>query len=210
MNKSSLRQTGSTHIIIVIIILVLIGALGFVVWNENMNKDESASSSPNDTLTSSETESNNKTYSNDTIGISFKYPKEWVFLTCDDNLNIVYFSSDTRGVGGSDDSQLCGGGSDFPPQMSFYIANGSVEVASDASTLNIDALEAKKSVFISDGDFIRPKGFEFTKYSIELSDGRTIVCTYNKWPKELSDSYDSSEVTKQQFQNLVESSLVFI
>ncbi len=218
MIKKSQNQTGSAHVIIVIILVIaIIALLGFVIWKNFINKDEPHSANVNNVSTSDvETPppqgSDDKTYKNESIGISFKYPKDWVYLSCDDNPNIVFFGSDVRGIGGDNDSLLCGGGSDFPPQMSFYIAqtSGSVEDAADPSMLNIDGLEAKKSVFVSSGDSIQPEGFEITKYSVVLPDGRVIVATYSKWPSSASGSYDTSDETKRRFQELVESSLTFI
>ncbi|MDB5162492.1 MAG: hypothetical protein JWN28_99 [Candidatus Saccharibacteria bacterium] len=216
MIKNSQNQIGSAHVVIfVVLVAFIIGALGLVVWNNFINKEESQSSftssnGKSDSFTSPTQESDEKTYKNETIGISFTYPKQWVNLNCKDNPNIVFFASDSRGIGGDNDSLLCGGGSDFPPQMSFYIANGSVEIANDASSLIIDGLEAQKSVFVSSNESIRPEGFEITKYSVPLADGRAVVFTYSKWPKESTSSYDTSDETKQRFQDLVESSLTFI
>lgn len=42
MVRNSLKQTGSTHVIIIVILVIaLLGALGFVFWNNFMRKDSS-------------------------------------------------------------------------------------------------------------------------------------------------------------------------
>jgi hypothetical protein len=72
-------QKGSAHIIVTIILVVmLLGVLGFVFWQNFVNKSTNTQPAP-----STETEENiskevtYKTYQTDTHPISFQYPEAW-------------------------------------------------------------------------------------------------------------------------------------
>jgi hypothetical protein len=82
MIKTSSRQSGSAHVIIVIVLVaVLVGMLGFVFWKNYMNKD--TLKSINNKNTQSEVEAEEApydgwhSYSLKREGLDFKYPSSW-------------------------------------------------------------------------------------------------------------------------------------
>jgi len=121
MIKNSSHQKGSAHVVIIVILVVaLLGALGFVFWQNFMNKDSKEESVKQ---TTTQTDSPKKvtyvTYQTDTHPISFSYPSTWklenaqgsdeylfsrtVDVKTDDG-NVVTFMVGAQGLGGT-----CGG-----------------------------------------------------------------------------------------------------
>jgi len=80
MIKNSLRQKGSAHVvIIVILVLALIGALGFAFWQNYISNDGKVADMAMETQADVEVEPMSDVASEDTFGTNFsiKYPKEW-------------------------------------------------------------------------------------------------------------------------------------
>jgi len=219
MIKNSQKQTGSALVVIVIIVVIaLLSVLGYITWNNFFGpKNGNIAPGVNTTQQLSDSQvpiSNKKSYTNKSMGISFEYPDSWVSLSCErsDDIQAVYFASDERGIGNGNDSLLCGGGTDFPPQMSFMIipTSDNQELKAEFTTIQIDNVKVKKYVIITDENSIRPPGFEITYYSAILDNGKTAIFIYNKLPLSSSDTYDTSNETKQQFEDLVELTLQFL
>lgn len=125
VNKTS--QKGSAHVIIVVILVVaLLGALGFVFWQNFIQKDtETKPVTQSNTHKDVPKQVTYKTYQTDKHPISFKYPDSWtvknekaddqysfsrsvdVVTSADD---VVSFSVGGQGLGGT-----CGGN---PPTRS--------------------------------------------------------------------------------------------
>lgn len=203
-----IHQTGHALTIIVIIITIgLFGVLGYVAWNKFLNPANPETPAGQEAAKVNSTPAPTTTFSSDVIGISFSYPEEWVKLECPGNPSVVYFGSDIRGVGNGNQSLLCGGGSDFPAQMSFAVVDDFVDEAFNSKPVTIDGVEATKSVFVATEGSIRPAGFEVTKYIVLMKNGKTAVFTYSKWPESESSSYDTSNQTREAFKRLVETSL---
>jgi len=86
MIKNSLRQKGSTHVVIIIILVfVLLGALGFIFWQNFINKEPSQSNPESNTSTNTPVEIKDsyegwKSYESNRDEYSIKYPSNW-FLT---------------------------------------------------------------------------------------------------------------------------------
>lgn len=85
MIKNSQRQIGSAHLVIVITLVVaLIGALGFIFW-QNFVKTETDTS---ESVTTKEIEESSETdkyadwgtYESVRDGYSIKYPKDWIII----------------------------------------------------------------------------------------------------------------------------------
>ena len=120
MIKDSSHQKGSAHVVIIILIVALLGALGFVFWQNFMNKDSKETPIKQ---TTTQTDSPKKvtyvTYQTDTHPISFTYPDTWKLENAqgsdEDSFsrsvdvktsegNAISFSVGGQGIGG-----LCGG-----------------------------------------------------------------------------------------------------
>ena len=80
------QQAGSAHVIItVVLVAALIGALGFIFWQNFVSKKSVASTAPAaSTATGGSTQSAAtdkysgwKTYTDSTVGFSFRYPADW-------------------------------------------------------------------------------------------------------------------------------------
>lgn len=207
MTKRSYQTGNALTIIVIIITIAIIGVLGYVAWNKFFNPANPESQVSQEANQADNIPPETKTFSSETIGVSFQYPKEWVSLECPGNPNVVYFGSDIRGIGNGNESLLCGGGTDFPAQMSFAVYDTFVDDAISSKPVIIDGVEATKSVFIATEDSIRPAGFEVTKYIVPLITGKTAVFTYSKWPASESSSYDTTNQTREEFKRLVETSL---
>lgn len=232
MIKNSSKETGSAHVVIIVILIVaIIGALGFVVWKNFLDTPDSSNTSksvvtPKNEETSKE---DTLTYRSEAIGIEFKYPKDWIKVECDntyveDPQNRVYFGTTNEGLAivDGESTQLCGGGSDFPPQMRFSIGNApsaeSIEYynenAESITEITIDGKVARKIVYIAGSDTIAPYSeSETTSYSINIGNGRAVAASYIRWPSQTSDlsgGRDNSEASKDKFIDVVEKSLRFL
>jgi flagellar basal body-associated protein FliL len=79
--KKPQSEQGSAHvIIIVVLVLVVLGLLGFVFWQNFIDKKpakSTASTTSSKTSTKNDTPANMKTYTNETLGFSFNYPSGW-------------------------------------------------------------------------------------------------------------------------------------
>lgn len=85
MIKNPQTQAGSAHVVIVIILVVaLTGALGFIFW-QNFMKTETDTSEPVATTEIEESSETDKyvdwgTYESARDGYSIKYPKDWIVI----------------------------------------------------------------------------------------------------------------------------------
>ncbi|QQG50916.1 MAG: hypothetical protein HZB75_00185 [Candidatus Saccharibacteria bacterium] len=226
MVKSSSRQIGSVHFIIIIILVVtLLGVLGFVFWQNFINKKDTVNTETNKTIDTAQNEDKSKsdmlTYRNDSIGIEFNYPKNWIKIECD-NTNIenpqnkVYFGTTNDGLSIVDgkSTQLCEVGSDFPPQMTFSISDDIddglyLDYAQSATDVMIDGIRAKKYLSFTDSKSIMP-GLESTTYVIKNAYGLYITANYKRFPRTTSGSRDNSEASLRAFVDVVERSLRFL
>ena len=83
MIKNSQRQTGSAHVVIIIILVItVLGLLGFVFWQNFLNKESLVNNSGDNTPTATPVESNDpykgwKLYESNRDGYSIKYPSNW-------------------------------------------------------------------------------------------------------------------------------------
>ncbi len=83
MVKSSQKQNGSAHVLIVIILVVaLIGTLGFVFW-QNLTRNEAAETKT-ETEVATKTQTQEPTvpntwpkFNDNTLGLNFNYPDSW-------------------------------------------------------------------------------------------------------------------------------------
>lgn len=227
MIKTSLRQNGSAHVaIIIILIAALLGTLGFIFWQNFVKKSDTTNietSKSTDEGKDDEQKPGADTlvYRNDSIGIEFTYPKDWIKVECDDTYitdpqNRVYFGTNEAGLGivkGSD-SNLCGGGTDFPPQMSFAIEDNDAEYTEHGrtqpfTTVQIDDKEARKSVTVGGSDSIQP-GLERTRYVVDINSAQHVSFTYARFLESTNSPRDNSEASKQMFISVVENSLTFL
>lgn len=122
MIKTSSKQSGSAHVIIIVILVIaLLGTLGFVFWKNYINKDGTKKVETETSVKKEEAPKpvTYKTYQTDTHPVSFKYPDTWnlenakaddtyafyrsVSVKTDRN-DIVGFSIGGSGLGGT-----CGG-----------------------------------------------------------------------------------------------------
>lgn len=225
MIKASRGQTGSAQVVIITILIVaILVVLGFVFWQNFIKKDVAS----NIETTTEYGEANDQrsntdrlTYRNDSIGIEFTYPKDWIKVECDDTYianpqNRVYFGTNEAGLGIVDgsDANICGGGTDFPPQMAFEINDNDDEYrehghAQPFTVVEIDGIDARKSVTVGSSDSI-PPGLERTQYVVDINDTQHVVFSYARFPDVTSDPRDNSEASRQMFIDLVENSLKFL
>jgi hypothetical protein len=219
MIKSYSKQTGSAHIIIIVVLAVaLLGTVGFVFW-QNFTQSKDTTGTVNVPKEENKQNADMLVYHSDPIGIEFTYPKDWIKVECDNTypennpLNKVYFGTTNEGLGIADgkSTQLCGGGSDFPPQMAFSLRENIdeglyLDYAESATDVMIDGVRAKKYAGLTDSKSIMP-GLESTTYLIKKTSSLYITASYNRFPEITSGSRDNSEATKQKFIDVVEKSL---
>ena len=220
MIKNSQRQIGSAHVVITIVLVVaIIGLIGFVFWQNFIKSDDTLQVS-NDTSEKSSNQdkenANSLSYSNEVIGIKIDYTKDWVKLECDNTYvenpqNTVYFGTNNYGVGIVDakESNLCGGGTDFPPQAAITRVETRDEFTGTYTNVTIDGKIAKKYTATSGQDSIQP-GLEMTRYLVDMGSGQYIVVSYNRFPGIENDKRDNSEASLQSFTKLVEENLQFL
>lgn len=121
--KRKITQAGSAHIIIIIVLVVaLLGTLGFVFWQNFINKTDSNKSTDTSTVVKEEETSIDglKTYVNQKYKLSFEYPSDWsvevkddesggdlnyyrLFINDADGEQVAYLSAASGGVGGTCD-----------------------------------------------------------------------------------------------------------
>jgi cytoskeletal protein RodZ len=110
MIKHSDNQTGSAHVVVIIILVVVVlGLLGFVFWQNFIQKEESASSTQVTTTTSTPVDSENpykgwKIYESKRDGYTISYPANW-YVTAEtegDGPYIRSFNPDTIADGPRD------------------------------------------------------------------------------------------------------------
>lgn len=122
MIKTSSKQTGSAHVVIIVILVVaLLGTLGFVFWQNFIARDgKTEQAAQTSTQKEVSKEVTYKTYQTDTHPISFKYSDKWSLenpmadnqyeqfrRSIDvktDKGDVVTFSVGGQGIGGT-----CGG-----------------------------------------------------------------------------------------------------
>jgi|GEM_PF-5651761 len=77
--KSRHTQTGSAHVVIIIVLVIaVLGALGFIFWQNFLNKPAASTTT---TTTTKTTASDTTTYKNTDLGFSVDYPSTWKFAT---------------------------------------------------------------------------------------------------------------------------------
>lgn len=148
-------------------------------------------------------------YENSQLGFSLRYPEEWIIVECEGRPN-VYFGSDERGVGMTDGASiLCGGGTDFPAQVSVRTeekADAERALASQQpTTVTIDGQEVQKVTYTNSAESLHPH-LENTMYFVERENDY-VVFRYAKWPA--GADYDTSEESKNKFIHMMEETLRF-
>lgn len=96
-------QSGSAHIVIIIVLVIaLLGTLGFVFWQNFLNKKDSVATSDTSTVTKEEVSSDGlKTFTNEKYKLSFKYPSDWsVEVKSDEGGDLPYYSLDINDTNG--------------------------------------------------------------------------------------------------------------
>lgn len=79
-SMKSRYQSGSAHVIIIIVLVVaVLGLLGFVLWQNVFNKPP-VSTTPTNSTVSDDTEEGWKTYTSSRDGYSIEYPSEWIVI----------------------------------------------------------------------------------------------------------------------------------
>mgnify|MGYP001190356583 CR=1 FL=1 len=70
---------GAIEVLLLLILLVLLTFTGWYVWNHNKSGDDTKNTSAKSTATNnnSDTDSSTRLYSNNDIGLKFRYPKTW-------------------------------------------------------------------------------------------------------------------------------------
>jgi len=122
MTNNPHTQKGSAHlVIIVVLILVIISAVGFIFWQNFIKKDTTTMPISTRGMSSSKVGSATyKTYTTDVYGISFQYPESWSvgnFVKSDEQDNVsrslvvtatsgqqISFQIGIRGLGGTCDT----------------------------------------------------------------------------------------------------------
>lgn len=93
------KQTGSAHAVIIIVLVVaLLGALGWIFWQNFVSKDDATENTNETTVIGTDkTEAITKTYSNTDKNVSFDYPSNWTVseMTMEDQLMVTV--KDTNG-----------------------------------------------------------------------------------------------------------------
>lgn len=220
MIKNSKKQNGSAHVVIIIILVVaLICALGFVFWQNFIKSDSTKEITNSGSETSKDQVGQTVemlSYSNETIGVKFDYPKNWVKVECDSTYvenpqNIAYFGTNNYGVGivEGDESNLCGGGTDFPPQAIVTRVTTRDEFTGSYTDVTIDGKSAKKYANVASQDDIQP-GLETTRYVVDMGSDQYIVFAYNRFPEGTNDERDNSESSLRDFTKLVEKNVRFL
>ncbi|HET8884515.1 MAG TPA: hypothetical protein VFM68_03525 [Candidatus Saccharimonadales bacterium] len=218
MVKNYSSQNGSVFAVItVVLVIAIVGVLGLVLWQNFINKSDAT----NTNIAVNTPEDDTLTYRNESIGVEFTYPKEWIKLECNDMYvenpqNQVYFGTTNEGIAIIDgkSTQLCGGGSDFPPQMFFKVVDNSDEYAelghiSPFTNVKIDGKDARKSVTVAGRETIM-SGLESTRYYIDINSTQHITIGYNRYPETNGGLRDNSESSRQKFVDVVEKSLRFL
>ena len=218
MIKHSSKQAGSTHVIVIIIlVLAVLGLVGFVFWQNFVKNDTTKNTTTSETSNQQEGQNKDRlSYTNEVIGVSFDYPKNWVKVECDNTYienpkNTVYFGTNNYGVGilEGTTSNLCGGGTDFPSQMIITKVNVSGEFTATATDVTIDGKSAKKYTSVAGQDSTQP-GLEATRYAVDMGNGQNIIFGYNRFPGASGDARDNSDSSLEDFTRLVEQNVRFL
>jgi len=78
MIKNSLKQTGSAHVVIIVILAVaVLGLLGFVFWQNFIVKDDQSDTVKTQDSLQQEVEPSTKEFQSRDHNITFKYPADW-------------------------------------------------------------------------------------------------------------------------------------
>lgn len=162
------------------------------------------------TTSSAETDSETANWSlySDPSGLyKIKYPGDWQLVRCRNN-NSVFFGSSPANVGfqGEEDDLpiVCGGGSDFPPQVSIQTVP-ELDSSDGGTQITIDGVSATKERIVSDGSGLFSEGFITLSYRMVVN-GKNLVITYHQWP-ESHDSYDIDPKNEKVFETMVENTL---
>lgn len=212
MKRLSDRGFTVIEVLIILVLIVVIVGVGFYAYRANRqteNNDQPSQSQKVEQTT--EQVKDTISYQNAELGITFEYPKEWKLVDCNDEYKAIYLASDDRGVGINDDGQsiLCGGGTDFPPQVSIMVKpENDYQGDTQPTAVTIAGYPASKYVDVLDGSGLYPAGFEWVTYYIDRGSD-VLEIRYAKWPADEAH-YDTSEESKQLFTELVEKSLRFL
>jgi len=88
MIKNPQTQQGSAHVVIIVILVVaLIGALGFVFWQNFIKKDEVTQSTQSQTSTQQDVSPATKEFKSQEHNITFSYPGDWSVVESVDSGN---------------------------------------------------------------------------------------------------------------------------
>lgn len=210
--KKNQKGFGVIELLILVVLVGLLGFLGWRFYEARQKTDESPKIESTSQVSVKDTTPQGWVkYKNNDLGISFSYPKQWKLVDCASiEHKFIYLGSDNRGVGISGDGKsiLCGGGTDFPPQVSIAVKAENDYVGKATPTLlTVDGHSAKKYVDVLDGAGLYPEGFEWTAYYIYM-DGGVLEARYAKWPQG-DEYYDTSEESKNEFTKLIEQTLSF-
>ena len=226
-SRKRLNQGGMVGPLVILVGIVLVSVIIFTVWRIQGAKEVSVDSNATTqtvnqgTSTGEQQEDDSQhmsipegwvEYTDAALGISFHYPGDWVTLKCDSGLGGLYLGSDGRNIGLGDsesESILCGGGTDFPPQIVFDISTSDLTDFS-RSGLTIDSHRAIKAEAVSTEEGLRPAGFKTVMYTIE-GESQDLKIVYNQWPdtEDYSAAYDVDPVNEDTFSRIVEETLQF-
>lgn len=225
-NFKSIKQRDNQHGMVdplfIAVLIVLVAAAGVVFWQVSSTdetvSDTAANTENQSTIETAGAETAEQTedvdripeewveYTNEELGVSFAYPKDWTRLVCDQNESIVYLGSVRAAVGFNDESRdssiLCGGGTDFPAQVT--ISEYSGETNFENSDLMIDDKRALRVERIEDDNALFPPGFLTVTYYIEL-DGSIVSAAYTQWPEgsDQANLYGSGSANLDTFDEIV-------
>ncbi len=213
INIKSQKGFGAVEAIIVLLVLLVLGAAGWYVWNGQQDENKSASSQtqgknvesePSTLPTQSKQQASDPTadwatYSNTAGHFSFKYPKTWVFAdrpeACAEGHVLFAANSDALGRCASESFG----------QMIILSVNGDVrgnyklgagyrtdytgvtETAATADTVN--GTKQTATAFGQQGVGVLPDGTKVVQYAF-YTNGRTYIAEYTQrstYPDALND-----------------------
>lgn len=112
--KRKITQAGSAQVIIIIVLVVaLLGTLGFVFWQNFINKADSTKPTDTSTVVKEETNTDGlKTYVNQKYKLSFEYPSDWSVEVKNDESgqDLNYYSLDVSDASGEKIAYLMAAG----------------------------------------------------------------------------------------------------
>lgn len=179
MINKNILQKGNAHVVIIIILVIaLIGSLGFVFWQNVMQKDtETKPDTQSNTQKDTSNQTSYKTYQTDKHPVSFTYPDSWTIKNerADDQYGFsrsvdvvtdandtISFSTGGQGLGGA-----CGGN---PPTRSTVDVTATTLTTPKPTTLSYTLTAA------ADGSYDATYGL--TDTYTEIGDQKTCDNTF--------------------------------